>query len=244
MPANTIISTRATYINDLIPVAICSAANPCPICWEDYTSDHLPVLLRHCGHIFGKLCVRKWFEEGANTCPLDRNTLFILTTNTEEAESWSLVRFGALPSQSGGVPTGGGRRGGIFSRTHLMTEQYLFSAGEIISINDCLTRVGCRHFVHELWHQSDRVYHQIRDQANDTDPLSVGDGTLTESIRDASPDGIEVGESAWPLLLSMTRTMLSWQRVAWEQDQEATLQREDMESWAEELWVACGSVRD
>ncbi|RMZ67126.1 ring finger domain-containing [Pyrenophora seminiperda CCB06] len=75
---------RTEYINGLIPVAICSAAGPCPICQQDYVEGHSPVLLKGCGHIFGRPCILKWFDEDANTCPLDRNTLFASHVNNKD----------------------------------------------------------------------------------------------------------------------------------------------------------------
>jgi len=244
MPVSTVLPTREAYVNDLIPVAICSAADPCHICWNSYTKAHEPVLLRPCGHIFGNPCIQQWFEEGANTCPFDRNKLFMSTTDAEETESWSLVPFGALQDQGGRGAPASDRRGGITNGTYVAPEQYLFFGGEIIGINSRLTLEGCRRVVRDLWYVSNHLYHQIRHHADDHDPLSVSEDTLRESIHDALPRGIDVDDHAWPLLFSMARSMVASRGMAWEQGSEANMRREDMMGWGEELWRVCGGVQN
>lgn len=222
MPDSTPLPTREAYANDLVPVAICSAANPCHICSDIYTRAHEPVLLHPCGHIFGKPCIQQWFEEGANTCLFDRKRLFNSTTDAEETDSLFLVPFGVFPNQGGRDAAGSGRRGGTANRTHPTPEQYLFFNGEIIGINSCLTLEGCLRVVRDLWYVRNHLYCQIRNHADDHDPLSVSEDTLRESIHDALPRRIDVDDHAWPLLFIIARSMLMSRGVAWEQGLEAT----------------------
>lgn len=72
------------YVADLKPVAICSAAKVCSICLTEYDETHSPILLTPCGHIFGQRCILIWFEEDANTCPLDRKELFTFGARSED----------------------------------------------------------------------------------------------------------------------------------------------------------------
>jgi hypothetical protein len=86
MPSDPALPSREAYVKDSIPFTISSAAGPCPICQEGYDDEHRPVLFRHCSHIFGKSFILEWFEEGENTCPLDKIKLFSPPTDVGEGE--------------------------------------------------------------------------------------------------------------------------------------------------------------
>jgi hypothetical protein len=234
MPTNIQLPTRAAYTKDLIPVARCSAAGPCPICQEDYDDEHQPVLLQHCGHIFGKACILEWFAEGANTCPLDRKKLFALP---REVEKWSLVPFTTLPNQSRGTASGGE----IVRRTRRISAHYLFFSGEIIGVHGALTFEGCRRVIRDLWYHAQLFFRSFRQSMDDLDIMSVSAEVLEGPIHDALPRGITVSEVAWPLLRSVMRVMLAWQHQAWEEGWEASVPREEMDGWFEELWGTCGT---
>jgi hypothetical protein len=236
MPSNPQLPIREAYTKALIPVAICSAAGPCPICQEDYDESHAPVLLQQCGHIFGKLCILEWFEEGANTCPLDRKELFASPRDAEEAESWSLVTFTNLPNQARNA----GRGGEIIRRTRRTSAHYLFFSGEIIGVNGALTFEGCRRVIRDLWYHAQLFFRSFRQSMDDLDIISVGPQILEDPIHDALPRGVAVPEEAWPLLRSVMRVMLAWQNQAWEEEWEAHVPREEMDGWAEELLGICG----
>ncbi|KAF1943317.1 hypothetical protein EJ02DRAFT_141833 [Clathrospora elynae] len=232
MPPVTGLPSHEVYIKDLVPVAICSAASPCPICHEDYNEEHAPVLLRGCGHIFGKPCILEWFEEGGNTCPLDRKVLF----DTREERDWSLVPFDPLREQSNGSGSGALTR--QFNRTPV---HYLFFSGEIIGVNGYLTREGCRRVVKDLWYHTNQFCRRTQSLqiVNDLDIILVSEAILYRQIHDALPLGISVPEEAWPLLISMARMMLSWQCHSWEMEWEARMPREEIEVWSDEIWGVC-----
>ncbi|KAG9195538.1 hypothetical protein G6011_00659 [Alternaria panax] len=166
------------------------------------------------------------------------------TTDLDEAERWSLVPFGDLSRRRGGVS---GESGGMDEVTQRMPQNLnrnTFFSGEIISVNDRLTPEGCLRVIRNLWYHNDRLYLELHDHADELEPLSVGEDVLRGPIYDALPRGIQIEDEAWPLLFSVSRTMLSWKKTAWEQGWEATMPGEDMGSWAEELWGACGGIRD
>ncbi|KAF1831991.1 hypothetical protein BDW02DRAFT_605181 [Decorospora gaudefroyi] len=239
MPLDPGLPSREAYVKNLIPVAICSAASRCPICQEEYKDGHSPVLLRHCGHIFGKPCILEWFEEGANKCPLDRNELFTPLTDAEEYESWSLVPF-SLGRTQGAVGINFGRGGELRSRTRATSAHYLFFSGEIIGVNGHLTHEGCLCIVRDLWYHTQVFFRQSRQIMDEMNVLAVGVDVLSGLIDDALPRGINVPEQAWPLLISGTRLMLAWQNQAWEEGWEAYIPREQMQCYVEELCGICG----
>jgi hypothetical protein len=230
------LQSREACTKDLITVAICSAAGPCPICQEEYDEDHAPVLLRYCGHIFGKPCILEWFEEGANTCPLDRKELFASPRDAEKAESWSLVPFNRLSNQA----LDAGRGGEIIHRTRRTSAHYLFFSGEIIGVNGALTFEGCRRVLRELWYHAQLFFRSFGQIMDDLDIMSVSPELLEGPLHDALPRGIMMPEVAWPMLRSVMRVMLAWKNQAWEEGWEANVPREEMDGWAEELWGLCG----
>jgi hypothetical protein len=235
LPPAPSLPSREAYTKDLISVAICSAAGPCPICQEDYDKDHAPVLLQLCGHIYGKPCILEWFEEGANTCPLDRKELF---ASASEVEEWSLVPFNNLSNHN---RISGSERGGeIIRRTRRTSAHYLFFSGEIIGVNGALTFEGCRRVIRDLWYHAQLFFCSFRQSMDDLDIMSVSAEVLEDPIHDALPRGIMMPDVAWPLLRSVVRVMLAWQSQAWEEGWEANVPREEMDGWAEELWGVGG----
>ena len=103
----------------------------------------------------------------------------------------------------------------------------MFFGGEITSANGRLTPEGFLRVVRNLWYRNDRLYHRLRDHADNLDPLSVSEDVLRGPIHDVLPRGIEMEDRAWPLLFSISRTMLAWKKTAWEQRWEAMMPREN-----------------
>jgi hypothetical protein len=51
----------------------------CPMCEEKLDSNHPPVMIAGCRHIFGKQCLKRWVEsskQGNDKCPTCRNPLY------------------------------------------------------------------------------------------------------------------------------------------------------------------------
>ena len=234
MPPDSHLASREDYIKTLPPVQICSAASPCPICQEEFDTEHPPVLLPSCGHIFGRPCILEWFEEGANTCPMDRQELFkspkdVVEDNPMDPENLSLVPFSAhsVPAEQRRAAT----------RRTRGSSHYLFFGGEIIGVNGQLTREGCRRVVRDLWQHSGFFFQQTR---NDLDVRFVDEGLLGGPIHDALPIGISTPDNAWPVLIGIVRAMLVFLQLAWEGGwAEAQLRREEADRYAEELWAVC-----
>jgi hypothetical protein len=56
-----------------------SEHNECSICEETLDSDHPPVMVDGCRHVFGRECLARWINldnAGSNRCPVCRNQLF------------------------------------------------------------------------------------------------------------------------------------------------------------------------
>ncbi|OAL45482.1 hypothetical protein IQ07DRAFT_603934 [Pyrenochaeta sp. DS3sAY3a] len=52
----------------------------CPICLDDYTPEHRPVIINDvsgCRHVFGKTCLEVWLRT-SNTCPICRAILYFV----------------------------------------------------------------------------------------------------------------------------------------------------------------------
>lgn len=231
-PSNTPLLSRADYIKTLVPVAICSASNPCPICQEEYSEGHAPVLLPRCGHIFGRSCIQEWLKGDANTCPMDRKVLFAPQKNStsDEDGSWSLVSHTSSRSP---VSTHSRHQGSE-------NNHYVLLSGEIIALNGILTQEGCCHAVRDLWHQTGFFFRQMSQHAHDVDVFAVDDELLIGPIRDALPLGIQVPSGAWPGLVGMARSMLSWHCRAWEDGwSEGEIPEDAVWGFAEHLWVFC-----
>jgi hypothetical protein len=120
----------------------------------------------------------------------------------------------------------------------------MFFGSETISANSGLTPEGCLHVIRNLWRHNDRLFHQLHHHADNLDPLSVSEDALRRPIHDALPRDIEMEDSAWPQLFSISRSMLTWREMAWEQGWEAILPSEHMRSWQEELWNICAGAHD
>jgi hypothetical protein len=48
----------------------------CSICFESFTTFHLPLKFRECKHVFGCVCILRWLNK-SNQCPLCRRELYI-----------------------------------------------------------------------------------------------------------------------------------------------------------------------
>ncbi|EDU46398.1 RING finger and transmembrane domain-containing protein 1 [Pyrenophora tritici-repentis] len=236
--------SHAEYIKSLIPVAICSAAGSCPICQLEYEEGHSPILLRDCGHIFGKPCILRWFEEGANTCPLDRKTLFASHMDHEQDGSSSLVPLGSTQNQDIDLGSDSRRPNRRLRRVRHSYAQYrcLYFGGEIIGVNGRLTSPGCRLVVRDLWYYAELLAQRIQFHPDDLCFCSVSEDDIIRLIEDALPRGVDPdgNEHIRPLLSSIARTMLSSQEEAWSEGRGATIQREDLERWSGSLWEVCG----
>ena len=235
---------RTEYIRGLVPVAMCLVAGPCPICQLDYDKEHSPVLLKDCGHIFGKPCILKWFNEGANTCLLDRETLFVSCTNNEHDGSSFLVLFDYNQDQGAIFGLDAGRQDGRVRRVRPTSAHYhyLYFGREIIGVNGRLTYPGCRRVVCDLWYYANLLVEQISVHPDEPCLLSVREDDVIGLIEDALPRGVDIegDEQIWPLLSSIAHAMLSSQEKAWSEGRELRIEGEDMEHWSESLWGVCG----
>ena len=248
MPSQAELSIRTEYIKGLVHVAICSAAGPCPICQQDYDKEHSPILLKGCGHIFGKTCILEWFNEGANTCPLDRETLFASCMNSEDDDddddNSSLVPFDYNQDSRVDFGLDAGRQVGRVRRVRLTSAHYhcLYFGGEIIGVNGRLTSPGCRRVVCDLWYHVNALIQRISVHPDELCLLSVREDDVIGLIEDALPRGVNVegDEQIWSLLSSIARAMLSLQENAWSEGRESRIQGEDVERWSASLWEVCG----
>ena len=225
--------SRTSFIHTLIPVAPSSAAPPCPICHEDYTATHPPVLLPPCGHIFGRPCILEWFNEERNTCPLDRKVLFEIP---EEVERWSLVPFRNQATRGGRSGTGASvtRRNAI-SRAR-PTDRYMFMGGDIVAVNSRLTLTGCRLFIRDLYHHISNLVARFRNHTDELDVLAFDEALLRETVDDALPMGVEVQVQVegWSVLVGVVRWMVVLcLETEWEGE---GLGEREVEDCVEEVW--------
>jgi hypothetical protein len=75
----------------------------CSICEETFGSDHPPVMLDGCRHVFGQECLARWVTSdnaGSNRCPVCRNQLF-----GEDAAATQSQRNRQTQASSGAVRT-------------------------------------------------------------------------------------------------------------------------------------------
>jgi len=234
------------YIKGLVRVAICSAAGPCPICQQDYDNQHSPALLKNCGHIFGKPCILKWFNEGANTCPLDRETFFAPCTKNEndDVDNSSLVPFDYNQDSRVDLGLDAGRQDGRVRRVRPTSAHYncLYFGGEIIGVNGRLTSPGCRRVICDLWYHVNLLIQRIAAHPDELCVLSVREHDVIGLIEDALPRGVDLegDEQIRPLLSSIARTMLSLQEKAWLEGRELRMPGEDVGRWSASLWEVCG----
>lgn len=228
MPPTQQLLTHANYLStNLIPVALPSAANPCPICQDAFSATSPPVLLRDCGHIFCQPCITAWFDSGlnnANTCPLDRQVLFSSSTAVDEGRITATVRSGRVRSVRPVVE--------------------LFRHGEIIAVDGALTRVGCEYVVRDLWYHTARLRESLEEFCGEeVDAFELDIELLRSCVRSALPRGVRIGEEAWMVLFECTRRMLVWHgegRNRWEGREWVPV--EELRGFVESLHRACGEI--
>ncbi|XPS67836.1 hypothetical protein M3J09_000132 [Ascochyta lentis] len=234
MPSPQPVPTQNQYLNsNLIPVALSSAASPCPICKEPYSSSSPPILLPECGHIFCQPCITAWFNSGlenANTCPLDRRVLFPCLPEAGVSDMYggsALARRPPSPARS--------------TVTRPVVE--LFMNGQIIAINGRLTHRGCKCVVRNLWHLTARLLHSLEEFCGtEVDALGLDIELLRSCVQDALPRGVRCAEGAWVVLYGCARQMLVWHgewgRDVWENGQEVPV--EELRGFVVSLYEACG----
>ena len=239
MPSFPHLPMRRAFIDGLIPVAICSAASLCPICKEEHTKEHLPTLPRPCGHIFGRPCKLKWFDEGADTCPLDRTKLFNKITVEKDGTRPLLPN---LPNsdQQDDPGSSNGTRDEIV-RVYTSPTHYLYFGGETLGVNGRLTPEGCRRVVRDLWYHSGLLFSRITEHPDHLDPFSVREHLVNSCVLDALPRGIHIPQEAWVLLARTVRIMLSYYALALAEASEVRMPAEHVRSWEGDLWVICGN---
>lgn len=230
--------TQEAYLNtNLIPVALPSAANPCPICQDPFSASSPPALLRECGHIFCRPCITAWFDSGldnANTCPLDRCVLFAANRDADEVTDGHGASAGATREVSAS------RRG----RARVVRPVVeLFVDGEIVAVDGVLTRDGCKHVVWDMWRRTMRLLRRFDGfSGEEVDDLVSDSEFLVSSVRDALPRGVRCGEGACLVLCTCARYILVWQNEYWEEMRENRdrVPVEDLETFVEDLYQACG----
>lgn len=93
-------------------------------------------------------------------------------------------------------------------RRRRRSEHLIYQRGELVAVNNHLTREGCARLVRDLWRISSAFFQQF---PNRFGFLDVDDAFLRPLVEDAMPSGIDVWAQAWPVLLGMVRSMLGWQ---------------------------------
>jgi hypothetical protein len=172
---------KAEYIHrrlELVPLS--KVKDPCPICFEDYNLNHVPVRLPECQHIFGRDCIIQWFQT-SNTCPMDRRVLFGLnmSANQEIYNSQSLV-----------------------TRRPLVN---IIQGGIVLAVNSHLTRDGCRRVIADLWFYTSLLARRM--SLIEWIELWSHNSVLRRPVRDAVPSAIGLPEQAWSALLGIARAM-------------------------------------
>ncbi|CAO2648596.1 Nn.00g078630.m01.CDS01 [Neocucurbitaria sp. VM-36] len=239
MPPNHALPSREDYINSLVPVQTCSAANSCPICLGDYNTEHPPILLLGCGHIFGQPCILKWFTEGANLCPLDRKKLFTLPTEMVDEGDNDRSSQHLLPFRVRSASVEQRRR--RIRRTRGRSN-YLFFEGQIIGFNGQLTREGCCRLVRDVWQQTRQIFRQLTQTVHDLNVLSVSEELSSGSIDVALLLGVRIPGIAQGILIEMMRMLLVvWCGEGW---LEPPMPEEDIQRWADEMWALYGQMDD
>ncbi|KAF2180221.1 hypothetical protein K469DRAFT_693378 [Zopfia rhizophila CBS 207.26] len=87
MVGDASLPSKEEFIRDKIDLL-----RECAICWMEFDSNHIPPHIsgtQTCGHVFGEVCLRKWFEanhKGSNACLLCREVLFQKDDEGDEGE--------------------------------------------------------------------------------------------------------------------------------------------------------------
>lgn len=86
-------------------------------------------------------------------------------------------------------------------------EQYIYVGGDVVAVNDRLTRMGWRRVVLDLW---GRVCVEVSRLRDPVDALTYDVDVLKDMILCVLPANVEVGRMAWPMLVEVARLMVVW----------------------------------
>lgn len=204
MPPQPLLTHSQYLTHGLLPIVLATATNTCFICKDPYSaeSDTQPVLLPECGHIFCRACLAAWFDSGqemANTCPLDRQVLFLAETAQEEGTR-DMVDADVRVARAVDV-----------RRVERRPFEELVVRGLVVARDGRLTYAGCRFVVGDLWRCTARLLRRVEELSGAVvEPWDISVEAVDRCVRDALPRDISGEPREWEVMYEYARQMLVW----------------------------------